>query len=329
MPQPARYSLLELDSERHLASFAEEARAGLSATPKTLPCRFFYDDIGSDLFEQICELPEYYLTRAESEILQRRAGEIAEAFSEPIAMVELGSGSSTKTRLLIDALLEHHGSLSYVPVDISSNILEASSLELLQEFERLEIRAIAGEYQDGLRRLRSYSERPKLVIWLGSTIGNLDRRSAVQFVEGLRAGLGADDRVLLGIDLRKDRNTLEDAYNDAAGLTSQFNVNLLERINRELGGEFDPSLFEFVARYDPVSGSVDSYLVSRIEQAVAIDAIGLEVHFDANETIHTESSVKYSFAEIDELAERTGLRVTDRWLDAQRRFSVNLFAPTG
>ena len=150
----ARFSLIELDTDQQLESFASEARAGFTATPKRIPCRFFYDEVGSQIFEEICELPEYYLTRAESEILRDRAEDVARHFSLPISLVELGSGSSTKTRLLIEALLREHGSLSYIPIDISPSVLEASALQLLDDYKRLEIRAIAGEYQDGLHRVR-------------------------------------------------------------------------------------------------------------------------------------------------------------------------------
>lgn len=328
MPERQRFSLVEIDSEEHLESFADAVRAGLTAAVKSLPCRFFYDEVGSDLFEQICELPEYYLTRAESEILETSAEQIAQCFAEPIALVELGSGSSTKTRLLIEAFLQRHGALSYVPVDISASILESSAFALLDDFEKLEIRAIAGEYQEGLRRLRTVTERPKLIIWLGSTIGNFDRPGAAQFLSGMIGGMGPEDRLLLGIDLRKDREVLERAYNDASGLTSRFNLNLLERINRELGGQFDAEAFEFRADYDEPSGAVESHLRSRKAQTVHIENLALDVHFAAGETIHTESSVKYSFEEIDALAGEVGLTPVERWLDAAERFSLNLFART-
>ncbi len=287
MGDGARFSLTELDTDQHLASFASEVREGLTATPKRIPCRFFYDDIGSELFEKICELPEYYLTRAEREILEARSREIAELFTEPIALVELGSGSSTKTRLLIDSLLGCHGALSYVPVDISAGILESTSRELLAEYDRLEIRAIAGEYHEGVHHMRGDSTRPKLVIWLGSTIGNLDRDEAERFIVDLAEDLYGGDRLLLGIDLRKERHILEAAYDDAAGITARFNHNLLERINRDLGGRFDPTTFQFRAVYDEQSGAVDSSLTSRCDQRVRIEALDVEIAFAAGESIRT------------------------------------------
>jgi dimethylhistidine N-methyltransferase len=325
--QNTRFSLVELDTDQHLESLASEARAGLTATPKRIPCRFFYDEVGSQIFEEICELPEYYLTRAESEILRDRAEDVARRFSLPISLVELGSGSSTKTRLLIEALLREHGSLSYLPVDISPSVLEASALQLLDDYKRLEIRAIAGEYQDGWRRIKRDTQHPKLILWLGSSIGNLDRPSAEKFVSNLRVGMNLEDRLLLGIDLRKDRDVLESAYDDASGVTARFNQNLLARINRELGGQFDAETFDFQATYDEVEGKVVSHLRSRRDQTVRIEDLGLDVEFAAGETIHTENSFKYSWAEIDALARGTGFALEEHWLDAKNRYSVNLFAP--
>ena len=325
--QNNRFSLVDLNTDRHLESLASEVRAGLTATPKRIPCRFFYDEAGSQIFEEICELPDYYLTRAESEILRDRARDVARRFSLPISLVELGSGNSSKTRLLIEALLGEHGSLSYTPIDISPSVLEASSLQLLDDYKQLEIRAIAGEYQDGLRRIQPEPQRPKLILWLGSSIGNLDRPSADRFVSTLRSAMSPADRLLLGIDLRKSREVLESAYDDSGGVTARFNRNLLVRINRELGGHFDSEAFDFQAIYDEVGGNVVSQLRSQRDQTVRIEDLGLEVAFEANETIHTENSFKYSRAEIDVLARNTGFAVEEHWLDAKNRFSVNLFAP--
>jgi L-histidine N-alpha-methyltransferase len=327
MRQNTRFSVIELDTDRHLESLATEVRAGFTAAPKRIPCRFFYDEIGSQIFEEICELPEYYLTRAESEILRDRGEEIARRFAQPISLVELGSGSSTKTRLLIEALLEEHGSLFYVPVDISPSVLEASAPQLLDDYKGLEIRAIAAEYQDALHRIHSDDRHAKLVLWLGSSIGNLDRSGAEQFISSLRAELDPQDRLLLGIDLRKDREVLENAYDDSRGVTARFNQNLLERINRELGGHFETGSFDFQATYDEVEGKVVSELRSRRDQTVRIDDLDLEVEFAADETIHTENSFKYSRAEIDSMARRTGFAIEEYWLDTGRQYSVNLFAP--
>ncbi len=207
------------------------------------------------------------------------------------------------------------------------SVLEASALQLLDDYKQLEIRAIAGEYRDGLRQIRSETQRPKLILWLGSSIGNLDRPSAERFLSNLRGGMNLEDRLLLGIDLRKDREVLESAYDDSSGVTARFNRNLLTRINRELGGHFDSETFDFQATYDEVEGNVVSQLRSRREQTVRIEGLGLDVAFAAGETIHTENSFKYSRVEIDALARCSGFAVEEHWLDSKNRFSANLFAP--
>ncbi|MEE9609011.1 MAG: L-histidine N(alpha)-methyltransferase [Myxococcota bacterium] len=323
----SRYTLIESDDESDLSAFAEEVERGLTESPKHLPCRFFYDAEGSALFEAICGLPEYYLTRAENEILSARSGEIAGHFSGPIALAELGSGSSTKTRSLIEAFLRRHGALRYVPVDVSRSMLESSALALLERYAGLEVRAIASEYAEGLRHVQAETDRPKLIAWLGSSIGNFERDEAARFLRRVRAAMAPRDRMLIGVDLRKAPDVLERAYDDAQGVTARFNLNLLERINRELSGHFDCSSFGHRAVYDQEMGRVSMFLVSERAQRVAIDDLGLEVDFGAGEAIHTESSYKYSAREIDELATRADLAVQHSWRDADQHFSLNLLAP--
>jgi dimethylhistidine N-methyltransferase len=329
MPPPdvaKRYTLIDADREARLSSFAEEVARGLGSHPKRLPCRFFYDEAGSELFEAICELPEYYLTRAEREILAERADEIAGLFDAPIALAELGSGSSAKTRLLIEACLRRHGGLRYVPVDISRSMLEASALALLRRYQGLEIRAIASEYGEGLRHVRAETERPKLIVWLGSNVGNFGRAEAARFLAEIGQAMAAADRLLVGIDLRKDRAALERAYDDAQGVTARFNLNLLARIDRELGGEFALAHFAHRARWDEDEGRVQMHLVSLREQSVAIRALGVRVAFARGEAIHTEDSYKYDAGESEALARAAGLRLARRWLDREKRFSLNLLA---
>jgi dimethylhistidine N-methyltransferase len=322
-----RLTLMATTSRNRLAALARDVRQGLTDDPKHLSCCFFYDVEGSLLFEEICTLPEYYLTRAEREILEVRAGELAAHFSQPTTLVELGSGSAAKTRLLIEAFLERHGMLRYVPIDICRTVVEESSLELLNDYPRLEVLAIAAEYHDGLRHLRSAANGPKLILWLGSNIGNLDRAHAANFLQEVRGTMTTEDLVLVGVDLRKDRATLEAAYDDAQGVTAEFNFNLLTRINRELGGHFRIEDFEHRAVYNEEHGRIEMYLVSKEDQCVPIDNLGLEVSLSADEAIHTENSYKYSFAEIAALAEHAGLRIASQWLDQAGRFSVSLFAP--
>jgi L-histidine N-alpha-methyltransferase len=322
-----RYTFVQSDPQQHLESFAEAVAAGLDAETRSLPCRFLYDEIGSKLFEEICDLPEYYLTRAERSILETRADEIAALLPMPAVLAELGSGSSAKTRFLIEAFVRRQGALQYVPVDISPSMLEDSARRLLATYAELEIHAIADEYRDGLAHMREVLEQPKLIAWLGSNVGNFSRDAAGRFLFDLRNAMSERDRLLVGIDLRKDRVTLESAYDDDAGVTSRFNLNLLARVNRELGGNFDLDGFDHRARYREEAGRVEIDLVSRRDQWVSIDDLDLQLHFSAGEAIHTEDSYKYSHAEIDALARAADLRLDRRWLDARGDFSLNLLAP--
>ncbi len=325
-----RFHLIARPASSRRTAFAHDVVTGLTASPKHLSCCYFYDAEGSRLFEAICELPEYYLTRAEASILRKHAADIASRFTADTILVELGSGNADKTRLLIEAFLAHRERLQlrlrYVPMDICRTVLEESSLELLRAYPRLEILAVAAEYQEGLQHLRTEANQPKLILWLGSNIGNFERPDAARFLRQVRATMNPADRLLVGIDLRKDRAVLEAAYDDPQGVTAEFNLNLLARINRELGGNFDLRKFRHRARYDEVAGRIEIYIVSTAEQRVRIGP-ELEVQFAADEAVHTENSYKYDIAEIDALAKAAKLRSEQRWLDAEGRFSLNLFAP--
>lgn len=326
-PSSERLTVIVPTEDPEFTDFACEVREGLTNLPKRLPCRFLYDSQGSELFERICELPEYYVTRTEKEILEEHAEELASLFPEDTTMVELGSGSSAKTRVLIEAFLRSNGRLQYVPMDISRTILVESSEALLKSYRGLEIIAIAAEYNAGLRQLGAHAPERKLVLWLGSTLGNFERAEAARFVEKIRRTLNPRDRLLVGIDLRKEKDVLEKAYDDSQGVTAKFNLNLLARINRELDGHFRLARFRHHARYDETAGRVESSLVSVCEQRVRIDELDREVEFAKGERIHTENSYKYSLEEIDTLAYRAGLRTEHRWFDDGERFSLNLFAP--
>jgi uncharacterized SAM-dependent methyltransferase len=346
-----RFTLIGLPAESRRAHFAQDVTKGLTDSPKSLPCCYFYDRLGSLLFEAICEVPEYYLTRAETAILQTHAEEIAAFFPGATDLIELGSGSAAKTRLLIEAFLRRHPRQRYVPLDICRTVLEESSLDLLATFPALEILAIAAEYQEGLKHLQTLSAGEdsrqwrsaaavlptatatadsqrapnKLILWLGSNIGNLERTQAAGFLAQLRQFLAPSDRLLIGIDLRKDRAALLAAYNDACGVTAAFNRNLLLRINRELGGQFDPSTFEHRARYDEELGRIEMHLISAASQKVPIERLGITVSLQAGEAIHTENCYKYSQKEIEGLAATAGLCCEKFWLDPERRFAVTLF----
>ncbi len=307
-------------------AFRDDVAAGLGRSPKSLPSRYLYDAHGSRLFERICETPEYYLTHAERQILEAHADDIISRVAPPVDLIELGSGSAVKTRRLIAALLARHGALRYFPVDISRSAVEASARSLMGAFPRLEITGIIGEYQPGLRMLAGRRRGPKLVLWLGSSIGNLDRAAATGFLGLLAQDFTAADRLLFGIDLRKPRDVLERAYDDAAGVTAAFNLNLLARINRELGGGFDLAAFSHRALWDEHRGSVDMYLVSRCDQEVRIEQLHRSFVFQAGETIHTESSYKYSGGEIQSMVRAAGLTIVGQWSDPQERFASVLLS---
>lgn len=320
-----RFKLIATPTDSQRAAFARDVRQGLLARPKRLSCRFFYDGEGSRLFEQICALPEYYLTRAESEILREHAPSVAETLDTPVTLIELGSGSALKTRRIIEVLLQRQKTLHYIPIDIGQNALEDSACRLRGEYPRLQVTALVAEYQDGLRRLPP-GQGPRLFLWLGSSVGNLHRPDAAAFLREVRRSMTAADRLLVGVDLRKDRRILEAAYDDSQDVTARFNLNLLQRINRELGGHFDLDAFRHRAVYEEQIGRIEIYLDSLRDQRVRIDRLELEIPFTAGETIHTENSYKYSFAEIDDLAAAAGLCVQEQWLDHHRLFSANLLA---
>lgn len=323
-----RFSLAAVSKQAAHESFAGAVRNGLCSDPKFLPCRFLYDERGSELFEQITDTPEYYPTRTERSILRTHAPTIATCADAPLELVELGSGSASKTRLLIESLIEEHGSLVFRPIDISATILEESSKDLLEAHPELEIHGLVGEYEAALRKLATTSSPdPRLVLWLGSSIGNLTREEAADFLTRVRASLGPRDRLLVGVDLRKDADVLELAYDDPAGITAAFNLNLLARINRELGGSFDLHAFEHRARYNEEIGRVEMHLTSSCEQVVRIDALGTEISFASGEAIHTENSYKYSETEIAGLAQRADLEVEATWKDVDELFSLNLLRP--
>jgi L-histidine N-alpha-methyltransferase len=322
-----RLELVSVAADAVTDEFGGDVAAGLLGSPKTLPCRYFYDEQGSLLFERICELDEYYLTRTERGILERRAPEIAASFPRATTMVELGSGSSTKTRLLIEAFLARHGRLRYVPLDISPTILESSSLELLADYPGLEVFAIAADYNAGLRRMARDVATPRLVLFLGSTIGNFDPEEATAFLRRVRTMMGGQDRLLLGADLAKDAAVLELAYDDAAGVTAAFNRNLLARINRELGADFDIEGFDHRAVFNDDRERVEMHLVARRRQRVAIPGAGVVVEFAEGESIHTESSHKYRPERLASIAAAAGLTVERSWQDDRGLMTVMLLAP--
>ncbi len=326
-PERPRFRLTSFAPRIPAEDLAEAVRAGFAATPKTLPCRFFYDAEGSAIFEEICALPEYYLTRAEDEILARHADEILSLVPQGSQIVELGSGSGTKTRHLIAAAIRRNGRAHYLPIDISRSALEGAAVSLLSEFETLRIDAVEAEYREGLERLSTPGRAPRLYLWLGSNVGNFDRDEAAHFLGELSEHMESDDRLVLGVDRKKPEGILVPAYDDAQGVTARFNLNLLERVARELDARFDPSCFRHVALWNDAEGRIEMHLESRVDQTVRIEKLDLDVSFAEGERIHTENSYKYDDAQIEELARAAGLSMRRTFTDEQSLFSTCVLAP--
>jgi L-histidine Nalpha-methyltransferase len=313
-------------STRHVSEFAEAVREGLTKPgQKELPSKYLYDEVGSALFETICVLPEYGLTRADARLLERYAKEIVDRLPSPIHVAELGSGSGKKTRWILEALSRRQRTY-YYPIEISPSALAACEKELGQ-IDLVSMVGFEQPYLDGLRavaRARVEGDR-LLVLFLGSTIGNFDRSAGDDFLRELRAILQAGDALLLGTDLEKNVKDQLLAYDDPAGVTSAFNLNLLARINRELRASFDLSAFRHQARWNAKDRRIEMHLQSIRRQTVEIPAAGLGVLFDEGETIWTESSHKYRAEEVVAMAERTGFRCDRQWIDEEWPFAQNLF----
>lgn len=327
--QHPRLRFLEASDPQQPELLCHIVAEGFSHPQKRLPCRYFYDAAGSDLFERICALPEYYLTRTEQAILERYAPEMLEAASpngHPIELVEFGSGSSHKTRLLLSAALRRQPTLHYLPIDISTDFLRASALQLLTEYERLDITAIAGEYRDAMRVLPD-TNRARLFLFLGSNIGNFEEAEAVDFLQRIRSRMRPNDRILLGIDLLKNRDLLHAAYNDSQGITAAFNLNILSRINRQLGANFDLTAFRHDAPFVEDASRIEMRLISVRPQVVTIDALEKQFAFEAGEYIHTENSHKYTPDGFARLSRQAHLKVQSVWTDDREWFAVLLLTP--
>lgn len=300
------------------AALRADVLEGLTSTPKTLPPKWFYDAQGSELFEKITELPEYYPTRAEREILVDRAGEIAAATGAR-TLVELGSGSSEKTRYLIDALTGLH---TYVPVDVSESALTLAGHALIEERPELDVHALIADFTGGLAL--PDTPGPRLVAFLGGTIGNLLPAERAAFLASARSLLSPGDALLLGTDLVKDERVLVEAYDDAAGVTAAFNKNVLSVIDRELGADFDPAAFDHVAVWDADHEWIEMRLRSRTAQTVKVPALGLAVDFAAGEDMRTEVSAKFRKEGVRAELSAAGLELAHWWTDGEGRFALSL-----
>jgi L-histidine N-alpha-methyltransferase len=300
------------------AALRADVLNGLTTTPKTLPPKWFYDARGSELFEQITELPEYYPTRAEREILLDRSGEIAAA-SGARTLVELGSGSSEKTRLLIDALTSLE---VYVPVDVSESALTQAGQALIEERPALSVHALIADFTG--RMSLPETPGPRLLAFLGGTIGNLLPAERARFLASVRGLLTPGDALLLGTDLVKDEGVLVRAYDDAAGVTAEFNKNVLAVVDRELGADFDPDTFDHVALWDADEEWIEMRLRSRVAQTVKVPALDLAVDFAAGEELRTEVSAKFRRDGVTAELAAAGLELTNWWTDSQGRFALSL-----
>ena len=328
-PQPRemaeRFVIHDLARHNGQVTFARDVREGLSSNPKQLFPKYLYDALGSKLFEAICQTPEYYPTRTESAILSQHADEIVKFLPGCQTLIELGSGSAEKTRKVIEALLRNQPTLLFVPIDISASALEESSRGLLQMYPALRIEAYAADYFDGLAALKPIDAGPALMLFLGSNIGNFAKQAAAEFLRAIRTVLRAGDALLLGADLKKDRQTLEAAYNDSLGVTRAFILNQLARINREFGANFDLRGFDLVSIYDESVGRIDVYLESLRKQSVTIPALDLSLTFEAGERLHMENAYKYDREELSRMARQGGFDLMQTWMDEKKRFSSNLF----
>ncbi|MDX2286384.1 MAG: L-histidine N(alpha)-methyltransferase [Bacteroidia bacterium] len=307
------------------SAFALDVREGLSASPKRLPSRYFYDARGSELFREIMRMEAYYPTRCEYEIFERQGRELAQALMAPggaFQLVEFGAGDGLKTRLLLEALLRRQAAFAYTPIDISGSELRRLAQALRQEMPQLTVDPLEGEYFEALRRLnQDAAPQRKAILFLGSNIGNFTEPEARTFLDALGDACRPGDLVLIGFDLKKDPRVILQAYDDPEGITRAFNFNLLSRMNRELGADFEHSAFDHYATYDPLSGETRSYLVSRRRQTVRIAALELEVDFGAWEPVWVELSQKYDTALIRSLAEGSGFRIQRQFTDSKGWFA--------
>ncbi len=310
--------------------FVEDVRQGLTQEQKAIPPRWLYDPRGSELFEQITELDAYYLTRTERALFETHAEGIIEACPTPVEIVELGAGSAAKTRLILQAAVHRQGPTTYCPIDISQAAIEMARQQLLEAFpDELTIRPVVGGYEDGLAKLQDRDGPPCLILFIGSSIGNFELEDQLDLLTRIAEVMGPEDRFLLGTDMAKDEEILLEAYDDPQGVTKAFATNLLTRMNRELGATFDEETFEFVALYNDDEHRIEMYLESQQDKTVHIDALDLDVTFEAGERLHTEHSYKYTEPLIDDLLDEAGLRRTQSWYDGKRWFGVHLLSSAG
>lgn len=306
-----------------IPEYAWEVAAGLRRHPKTLPCKLFYDQCGSLLFEEITRLPEYYLTRTELQILQQHAPEMIQAVGAPLSIVELGAGTAAKTMTLLEAMSRRQVRVKYCPVDISPSALSEAKKRVRARFPGAAVTPVSADFSDGFAFLRGIASR-KLVLYLGSSIGNFDHHEAIALLTRVREQLSLGDALLLGADQAKSPEILLPAYDDARGVTAAFNKNILHRINRELAADFDVDAFRHLAVWNPELSRMEIYLESRRAQKVQLRMAKLIVSFAAGERIHTENSYKYTLDQIQQILSASGFAHKQSWFDERRWFGLHL-----
>jgi L-histidine N-alpha-methyltransferase len=316
---------MHVDEQGRLAELVDDVCRGLTAPQKVLPPKYFYDAVGSRLFEKITQLPEYYLTRAEDSLLTDLGPKLVHDL-QPLDIVELGAGSGAKTRRLLDAMKGISRGTRYVPVDVDPVTLETAAGELVDEYPWLYVHAMVGDFQRHLTRIPARTG-PRLVLFLGSTIGNLDPPARHDLLVKIRRLLGPGDHFLLGVDLVKDVRILEAAYNDTAGITAEFNRNILRVVNDGVDGDFEPEAFAHLAFYNRAASRIEMHLVPSSLQVVRLQRLGLTIEVVAHESIWTESSYKFTQASTHAELEAAGLRMAHWYTDPERRFALILAAP--
>jgi L-histidine N-alpha-methyltransferase len=319
---------MQASTTPELSQFAADVLVGLSSFPKYLSSKYFYDDEGSRLFQQIMKLPEYYLTGCELEIFETQAGEIFQSFvngGSGFDLIELGAGDGTKTAVLIEHFLKKGADISYSPIDISQIALDHLTDKFRTAFPKLPMTPGQGDYFDTLRSWKHSGDRRKVLLFLGSNIGNYSREQSIDFFRSLRAVMNDDDLLFVGFDLQKDPHVIAAAYDDSQGVTARFNLNLLTRINRELGGNFDLDNFIHYANYRPNEGSARSFLISREVQTVHISAVNRDFQFDQWESIFMEISQKYNMRMIESLAVESGFEIKGNFFDRRRYYCDSLW----
>lgn len=319
---------MQASTTPELSQFAADVLAGLSAEPKHLSSKYFYDDEGSRLFQEIMKLPEYYLTKCELEIFQTQYDGIFRAFangSDAFDLIELGAGDGSKTAVLVSHFLDRGADITYSPIDISQEALDSLSKKFTSEFPTLKMETRKGDYFKILESLKNGGGRRKVLLFLGSNIGNFTREQSVQFFRSLRAVMNDNDLLFVGFDLQKDPHVIVRAYDDSSGVTAEFNLNLLRRMNRELGADFDPSKWTHYAIYRPVECAARSFLVSRENQSVFIKALNRSFDFEQWEAVFMEISQKYSLRHIEELALESGFEIKQNFFDSKNYYCDSLW----